>query len=116
VLGTWVGTVLAFYVARDNLHAATDSTVRLAGGIAPTTPVTAVMIGVNQINPKVVVADEAAAKSLKPAVTNTSFRSAFARRRQREGSGPRVADEQRPGPRELRLEEPESTETFVTQP
>src|SRR5829696_2303043 len=29
--GTWVGTVLAFYFARENLAAATESTLRLAG-------------------------------------------------------------------------------------
>lgn len=29
LLGTWVGTILAFYFARDNLQAATDSTVKL---------------------------------------------------------------------------------------
>jgi hypothetical protein len=65
VLGTWVGTILAFYFARDNLQAATESTLRLTSGLAPTTPVTAVMIGVNQINPKVTAADDAAAKALK---------------------------------------------------
>jgi hypothetical protein len=31
LLGTWVGTVLAFYFARENLQAATESTLRLAG-------------------------------------------------------------------------------------
>jgi hypothetical protein len=43
LLGTWVGTVLAFYFARENLAAATESTLRLAG-IETTTPVTSVMI------------------------------------------------------------------------
>jgi len=50
LLGTWVGTVLAFYFARENLQAAaestlrtTESTLRLAG-IEPGTPVTGVMI------------------------------------------------------------------------
>jgi hypothetical protein len=50
LLGTWVGTVLAFYFARENLQAAaentlrtTESTLRLAG-IEPGTPVTTVMI------------------------------------------------------------------------
>src|SRR5215471_8029519 len=51
LLGTWVGTVLAFYFARENLQAATDSairttesTLRLTGREAGT-PVTSVMIG-----------------------------------------------------------------------
>lgn len=50
LLGTWVGTVLAFYFARENLQAATDNalrttenTLRLAGRDA-STPVTDVMI------------------------------------------------------------------------
>ena len=50
LLGTWVGTVLAFYFARENLQAATESalratesTLRLAG-IEPGTPVAGVMI------------------------------------------------------------------------
>jgi hypothetical protein len=43
LLGTWVGTVLAFYFARENLAAATESTLRLAG-LETTTPVTNVMI------------------------------------------------------------------------
>jgi hypothetical protein len=43
LLGTWVGTVLAFYFARENLQAATESTLALAG-IETTTPVVNVMI------------------------------------------------------------------------
>jgi hypothetical protein len=43
LLGTWVGTVLAFYFARENLEAATRSTLALAG-IEASTPVTQVMI------------------------------------------------------------------------
>jgi hypothetical protein len=43
LLGTWVGTVLAFYFARENLQAATDSTLALAGRDKET-PVTRVMI------------------------------------------------------------------------
>jgi hypothetical protein len=43
LLGTWVGTVLAFYFARENLAAATESTLRLSG-IETATPVTSVMI------------------------------------------------------------------------
>jgi hypothetical protein len=45
LLGTWVGTVLAFYFARESLQAATDSTTQLvAGGRDPLTPVSRVMI------------------------------------------------------------------------
>ena len=43
LLGTWVGTVLAFYFARENLEAATRSTLALSG-VETTTPVTRVMI------------------------------------------------------------------------
>jgi hypothetical protein len=43
LLGTWVGTVLAFYFARENLEAATQSTLALAG-LETGTPVTRVMI------------------------------------------------------------------------
>ncbi len=43
LLGTWVGTVLAFYFARENLAAATESTAALVG-LQPDTPVTQVMI------------------------------------------------------------------------
>jgi hypothetical protein len=50
LIGTWVGTVLAFYFARENLQAATESTLRATestlrlAGIEPGTPVTGVMI------------------------------------------------------------------------
>src|SRR5436190_6847806 len=44
LLGTWVGTVLAFYFVRENLQAATESTMRLTGRIQPGTPVEQVMI------------------------------------------------------------------------
>jgi hypothetical protein len=43
LLGTWVGTVLAFYFARANFEAATESTLALAG-IETATPVSRVMI------------------------------------------------------------------------
>ncbi|WP_306208077.1 CBS domain-containing protein [Actinoplanes sp. RD1] len=67
LLGTWVGTVLAFYFAGDNLLTATQSTIntlRLAGELAPDTPVTEVMIGVGRIRPKELVAGEAKAGEL----------------------------------------------------
>jgi hypothetical protein len=44
LLGTWVGTVLAFYFARENLEAATNSTIQLARRIEPDTPVAQIMI------------------------------------------------------------------------
>lgn len=43
LLGTWVGTVLAFYFARENLEAATTSTLALSGR-ETARPVTDVMI------------------------------------------------------------------------
>ena len=43
LLGTWVGTVLAFYFARDSLQAATESTLALTGRELAT-PVASVMI------------------------------------------------------------------------
>jgi hypothetical protein len=49
LFGTWVGTVLAFYFARDNLQAATESTLRLTGRVSAGTPVTEVMIPRAQI-------------------------------------------------------------------
>lgn len=48
LLGTWVGTVLAFYFARENFQQATESTLRLAGREL-TTPVTEVMVRAAQI-------------------------------------------------------------------
>ncbi|WP_305784740.1 hypothetical protein [Symbioplanes lichenis] len=45
LLGTWVGTVLAFYFARESLQAATDSTNQLVSPRRdPLTPVTSLMI------------------------------------------------------------------------
>jgi hypothetical protein len=49
LLGTWVGTVLAFYFARENLQAATASTMQLTRRIEPTTPVNQVMVSRAQI-------------------------------------------------------------------
>jgi predicted outer membrane lipoprotein len=49
LFGTWVGTVLAFYFAGQNLQTATDSTLRLAGRLDPGTPVDEVMIPKAQI-------------------------------------------------------------------
>jgi hypothetical protein len=44
LLGTWVGTVLAFYFAQGNLEAATQSTLQLQGAAETATPVSTVMI------------------------------------------------------------------------
>lgn len=44
LFGTWVGTVLAFYFARENLEAATQSTLRLSGGYKKDDFVSGVMI------------------------------------------------------------------------
>jgi hypothetical protein len=44
LFGTWVGTVLAFYFARENLQAATDSTTQLMRRLRPDTPVQNVMV------------------------------------------------------------------------
>lgn len=49
LLGTWVGTVLAFYFARENLEAATQSTLRLSGGYKKDDSVTTVMIRRDQM-------------------------------------------------------------------
>jgi len=49
LLGTWVGTVLAFYFARESLQAATDSTTQLIGRPDPHSPVSQVMISYSQI-------------------------------------------------------------------
>src|SRR4051795_729502 len=82
LVGTWVGTVLAFYFARENLQAAaesqraaTESTVSLLGRLAPSTPVTAVMIPVSRISPKQSVADDAAARALPLGALYQSMRS-----------------------------------------
>lgn len=44
LFGTWVGTILAFYFARENFAAATESTLRLTGQLTPETPVREAMI------------------------------------------------------------------------
>jgi hypothetical protein len=49
LLGTWVGTVLAFYFVRENLQAATESTLRLTGRLQPQTPVRAIMIAADRM-------------------------------------------------------------------
>lgn len=51
LLGTWVGTVLAFYFAKDNLQAATDSTLKIIASSSgdQATPVTSVMVAGSDI-------------------------------------------------------------------
>src|SRR4029453_16222492 len=57
LFGTWVGTVLAFYFARENLQAATksnpastESSLRLIHGFTPETPVQEAMIPLASID------------------------------------------------------------------
>lgn len=67
LMGTWVGTVLAFYFARENLQSASDTTIRaltLAGAVTEESPVEAFMTRVDRIKPQKIVADWAAADAL----------------------------------------------------
>jgi hypothetical protein len=87
LLGTWVGTVLAFYFARDNLQAATESTLRLQQGAETSTPVTSVMIrdadivafdlGTNDTAPAVKLSDlHAAMRAISPPSRRMPIRNA----------------------------------------
>jgi hypothetical protein len=61
LLGTWVGAVLAYYFARENMRTATESTLRLAAQAtkgAEGTPVWQVMIPMAQIHAYDLGADE----------------------------------------------------------
>jgi len=58
LFGTWVGTVLAFYFAKENLQAATESTIRLAGRRDPATPVSEAMVPRSKIRSHDLGADE----------------------------------------------------------
>lgn len=49
LFGTWVGTVLAFYFAKDNLQAATQSTLALRGGADAQTSVLQAMLPKSRI-------------------------------------------------------------------
>jgi hypothetical protein len=60
LLGTWVGTVLAFYFAKDNFEAATQSTLQLTGLLSPDTLVAKVMIPRASIIGKELKANETA--------------------------------------------------------
>lgn len=68
LLGTWVGAVLAFYFSRDNLQAASATTldaVRAAGGLTADTMASTLMIRLSDIAPLAVVADETAGRQLR---------------------------------------------------
>jgi hypothetical protein len=71
LLGTWVGTVLAFYFARDNLQAAADTTVRLSA-VRYTDPTSATdaMIPLEKIVAYVVPANSAPADAPLKDVAN----------------------------------------------
>ncbi|SEB77086.1 hypothetical protein [Rhodococcus koreensis] len=49
LFGTWVGTVLAFYFARDNFEAASESTLRLTGLLNRSSAVAELMIPRSQM-------------------------------------------------------------------
>jgi hypothetical protein len=71
LLGTWVGTVLAFYFARDNLDAATTSTIRLGRSLRPETPVQDVMIPLARITAhRLAVGADVAAVKLSDLLSN----------------------------------------------
>jgi len=59
LFGTWVGTVLAFYFARENLQTTTD-TLGLTRRLEPSTPVRQVMIGKAKIQSYDLTAGEGA--------------------------------------------------------
>ena len=79
LLGTWVGTVLAFYFARDNLDAATESTIQLTRTLTPQTPVRDVMIPASKID-AVRVTDDNAAKTTALSNIITTMTNAKRRR------------------------------------
>src|SRR5690349_2815381 len=60
LFGTWVGTVLAFYFARENLQSATESTQKiLSRALNPhATPVTDVMIDMSRATKRVLAPNE----------------------------------------------------------
>lgn len=67
LVGTWVGTVLAFYFSRDNFEAAatqTRATYAQVAGLTASTPVIEAMLPASQIAAPAPVADDTAAKAL----------------------------------------------------
>jgi CBS domain-containing protein len=68
LLGTWIGTILAFYFARENLQAASSTTLetlKLAGTFPEGAKVGDVMTPLGKIDPIRRVPDKAAAEALK---------------------------------------------------
>lgn len=59
LFGTWVGTVMAFYFAKENLAAATESTARLTGLWEKTLSAGDAMLPVTAITAKTLKAEEA---------------------------------------------------------
>jgi len=67
LFGTWVGAVLAYYFSKDNLQAASQTTLEAVSavtGTAARTPVKDVMIPLSRIRPREDVANDAAAQAL----------------------------------------------------
>lgn len=68
LIGTWVGTILAFYFAKENLQAASTTTLetlKLSGVFSEETKVVDVMISVGSISPLRRVANKGEAGELK---------------------------------------------------
>jgi len=68
LIGTWVGSVLAYYFTSQNLKAGSDTAlaaVTAAGGISPETPVWKVMTSFGNIKPIKTVADDNAARDVQ---------------------------------------------------
>ena len=67
LLGTWVGTVLAFYFAKENLASANETTLQalqMAGTFSDVSSIAEVMVPLDSIRPIERVADLAAARQL----------------------------------------------------
>lgn len=74
LLGTWVGTVLAFYFARESLDAVTDSNIKFGRNLRPQTPVREVMIPRERISAQR-VSSESDAKAIRLSELLASMRS-----------------------------------------
>ncbi len=88
LFGTWVGTVLAFYFVRENLEAATESTLRLSGAFSSSDLVTKAMIPLAASRP----GSSSRATTRTPSRSTTSMR----RCRGRAGSGSRYSSTRTP--------------------
>jgi hypothetical protein len=77
LFSTWVGAVIAYYFTRQSLEAATESTLRLTGGLTADTPVADVMIPRAKLTTHDLKAGENAAdvllKDLLDAMTAAGF-------------------------------------------